>query len=340
MVKRESRTRVGTNKRKTRRNYFNYTIMLLVLTALVAGAFLLPQIIFRIQDDIVCGNVVLGQRESMDVEMMSTAYEKSLASRMANFAGGLAEKETYYMTAQELEITDEVSDYVYSDAGIYQNIAATFIEGGLLPYNIWEEDYAVSHWKQYVIYSDDYAAGVNVILWYIEMKDDNGSVLKILADAEDGTIYGLKMENGQEIWMDRYGDYLRRYLMYDSMLTELWTYFMVYYEALSAERINDFYVLMEMLGDMDINEYLERKEELATITDGSDMLWLYDLEPETAGYQVEEKNQITFYLPYGDTCLEVGIHVEEPEVQYDYNYIYPDLTVGIRQIYEMIPEFA
>ena len=61
----------------------------LVIAIVVIAALFLPQIIFRVQDDILCNDTVLGQKESMDVESLSTAYERSLTARMRNLAEGL-----------------------------------------------------------------------------------------------------------------------------------------------------------------------------------------------------------------------------------------------------------
>ncbi|WP_460602040.1 hypothetical protein, partial [Escherichia coli] len=70
-----------------------------------------------------------------------------------------------------------------------------FIYNNLIPIEVWENYYTITQWKQYVIYSDNYAKGVNFILWYIELEDLEGAKLKLLVDAEDNTLYGLKTEN-------------------------------------------------------------------------------------------------------------------------------------------------
>ena len=72
-------------------------MLYLVMISLLMGAFLLPQVIFRIQDRILCRDITLGKRESMDVEALSTSYEKSLAVRMTDFAEGLAGNDSFYV---------------------------------------------------------------------------------------------------------------------------------------------------------------------------------------------------------------------------------------------------
>ena len=68
----------------------------------------------------------------------------------------------------------------------------------MIPVMIWESYYSVVTWKQYVIYSDHFEEGVNFILWYIEMQDEDGGTLKLLTDAEDNTLYGIKTEGSSE----------------------------------------------------------------------------------------------------------------------------------------------
>ena len=68
-----------------------------MLGAVVLAALWIPQIIFGLQDGILCRDTTLGQKESMDVEALSTTYEKSLAQRLKSFAEGLGEGDSYYV---------------------------------------------------------------------------------------------------------------------------------------------------------------------------------------------------------------------------------------------------
>ena len=186
--------RRGLNRRRQVRYY---AAIFSVLALLIAAAFFAPQILFQVQDAILCRDTVLTQQESLNVDTLSTTYEKSLEKRMQNFAEGLGEGDTFYTTSQSLALTSEVREYVYSDRGLFSNVVNEFAENGLLPWYIWEGDYTILRWKQYVIYSDDFAKGVNFILWYVEMQDPNGVIVKLLADAEDGTIYAIRTESNR-----------------------------------------------------------------------------------------------------------------------------------------------
>lgn len=309
----------------------------LVLISLFVAAFLMPQVIFRIQDRILCKDVTLGQRERMDVEALSTSYEKSLAARMRGFAEGLAENDSFYVTSQELEISREVTDFLYSESGLNQDMVIAFMEGGLLPYEIWKGDYEIQQWKRYVIYSDDYAKGVNYILWYIELQDSDGSVFKMLADAEDGTVYGIRTENSRKsLKWGEHMDYLREFWRYEYVLTQLWGFYAVYYEAISQDTLDILYTWIEEYGWTDINEFLDEEVRAA----GESKTEIFGVSLENGGYEIDAKNRIRFRIPYHNTWLEILMDVDDPEVQSSYRYRYPDLTIGVRQIYEMIPEFA
>lgn len=311
-------------------------ILYLVMLSLLLGAFLLPQVVFRIQDRILCRDITLGQRESMDVEALSISYEKSLAVRMTNFAEGLEGNDKFYVTSQELEISREITDFLHSESVLSQNMIIALVEGGMLPYEIWNDDFEITQWKRYVIYSDDYAKGVNYILWYIEMQASDGSVFKLLVDAEDATIYGLRTENIYRLLTDGEQDYLLENLTDSYVMTQLWGFFTLYYEAMSEDSINLLYNRMGEGGWLDINHFLDEEVRAA----GGNGAEIFGVSLENAGYEIDAQNRSCFRVPYNNTFLEVLMKVEGPEVQSSYRYRYRDLTMGVRQICEMIPEFA
>lgn len=318
-----------------RQRLSRYGAEALVIGTVVMAALFLPQFIFWVEDNILCGDTTLGRRESMDVESLSTAYESSLTVRMQNFAQGLAESKKYYVTSQELTVNNELTDYLYSDRGLYQNFIQEFAYY-LMPFEIWEDYYSVVSWKQYVIYSDNFEEGVNFILWYIEMQDGDGGVLKLLADAEDGTFYGIKTEDSSLAGSDyRYKEYMEL-LRYGDGAVEAWTYFAMYYEAVPDD-MEDILLWGEKMGidvrtveaeqgsyDAEISVYNEEEARREIL--------------KAFSYQNETENRVRFLIPYGDAELDAVLYIEEQER--NRFYLFPNVTVGIRQIYEMIPEFA
>ena len=312
-----------------------YVTESLVIATVVMAALFLPQLIFRVEDNILCNDTTLGQRESMDVESLSTTYERSLAARMQNYAQGLKVNKKYYVTSQNLTVSDELTDYLYSDKGLYQSFIQEFAYY-LIPFEIWEDYYSVASWKQYVIYSDDFEEGVNFILWYIEMQDKDGGMFKLLTDAEDGTIYGIKTEDSSLPGSERNYKEFMEMLRYGDGTLEAWTYFAVYYDAISDD-MEDSILLAENMGiDVQVNDSDSGSYETE--------ISVYDEEAlrrrllNTVSYQNETENAIRFLIPYGDAELDTVLAIEEQEKSKF--YLFPDITVGIRQIYEMIPEFA
>lgn len=337
-----------------------YATILFVITGLVVLAFFTPQFIFQVQDAVLCKDTVLSRQESMNVEALSTTYEQSLAVRMLNFAEGLAEDDTFYVTCQNLTVSDEVDNYLYSQEGLYSETISSFINGNMLPVGLWEMEFAVTQWKRYVIYSDNFTKGVNFILWYIEMENPEGIFFKMLVDAEDKTIYAIKTEGNEahageyEKW-ENY-DYLDRILWSDGAAMDLWGYFAMYYEALSDEEKKLFYTLEEQFGyeidDMNANGFergdaaaaMEAEmgemetymEEMGTYMEDVDK---WSVLQQKIQYYMDDNERIVFRMPYGDTWLDTVIDMPAMAMP-TYVYVYPNATIGVRQIYEMIPEFS
>ena len=85
-------TRRGSGNKNipVKRNPFLFILEIFGLCILLLTVSYAPQLIFAVQDGILWGQPSLSQRESMDVETLSTTYESSLARRMMNYAEGLA----------------------------------------------------------------------------------------------------------------------------------------------------------------------------------------------------------------------------------------------------------
>ena len=342
-----------------------YAVIFSTLALLVTAAFFAPQILFQVQDAILCKDTVLTQQESLNVEALSTTYEKSLRTRMQHYAEGLSENRTFYTTSQNLTVTSEVREYIYSDKGLFSQQVSSFAEQNMLPWYIWEQDYTILRWKQYVIYSDDFSEGVNFILWYVEMQDQNGYVVKLLSDAEDGTIYALKTEgksytisDGHESQATEVGvvvdgtRYIDELFWNDHAATQIWGMLAYNYDCLDDSEIKDFHILVGEYGwtggYMSSDGYDERyvydeADRKRKDIINSDILARYEAGstfPEKVRYYMEDDNKVIFQLPYGEARLDVMLEISVDEDSRSYIYNYPDMKIGIRQIYEMIPEFA
>lgn len=340
-MKKTRKGRIKQGKKSAgRQAVFPYMAELLVIALVVAAAFFSPKIIFRVQDRLLWGDPTLGQRENINVDSLSTTYEVSLGKRMQKYAEGLAGHQKFYLTSQELEADDTLEKFLYSEKGLYSDIILFLVNYELIPTEVWDigYSYSVTQWKQYVIYNDNYEEGVNFILWYIEMQDTDGGILRMLVDAEDSTLYGLKTE-GSSLPGGRFGyDILPEIIRYDGNVFETWSSLAVYYGAL--DETDSAITVAEKMG-ISAETDNEVHDKSGLTTEELQALQAEELRRKienSFGYQLETGERICFNLPYGEDYLDAIVEIKDQEME---RYLlYPDLTVGIRQIYQMIPEFA
>ena len=192
--------------------------------------------------------------------------------------------------------------------------------------------FMVQQRKQYVIYSDDYAQGVNFIIWYLELVGPSGTGLEILMDAETSTIYGIKTErNGlltqQEtdkwmhyIWGGSLGDHLLSAGL--ETINHLWIYLAMEFEAVSMSEIEAIYTFAEKNSTDSNIELQERIRQLAILSEGE---W-------------QDDNSLIFTLPYEEyfQTLKLQLTQEDPWPTYRYH----DVFYGIESICRMTPEFT
>lgn len=378
------KTGSGGMKKREKKNHNEKTAALYygmgvsVLVFLIGAALLAPKAAFDIQDRVRCADVVLGELESMDIISFNTGYDTDLYSRLFQFADGLNKGQEYYVAAQELEITSELTDILYSEQGLYQYSfmiwldESSFISEEMLYYN-------VTQWKQYVIYGDDFSDGVNFILWYIELADDLGKpVLKLLTDAETGDIYAIGTLREESSL--NYGELLENVevltLADVSGITDIaWLTLAYYYGGLGS---SELFRIIEEYGYVSLTE---------TNTAFYDEQWGYEIsvdrEPEamaeagTNSYSFEESytndtdanieilsalgkiswkvsedgNCLDFLFPYSrdggmdadaELCFRMKADgVLEVNTKEDIVYLWPgNFTMGFTEIYERIPEFV
>lgn len=336
-----------------------YIAALFVIAVVVMAAFFTPQIMFWIQDGVLHRRTELGRQDPMDVEALSSGYEKNTYQRMLNFAEGLALGDSFYVTFKNLAVNGdsaELEEYLRSGY-LYEGIPNYMAALDLVPLYVFEYGYTLSQWKQYVVYSDNYAKGVNFILWYIELVYSDGIKLKLLTDAQTGTLYALKTQDCQ--WAESsYPGAKYKELLERGGLIELWLLCGAQFGVFSTDeqlkdlaagmaetesdmertdRVDDFqkyfYGIWNLHGNTDVIVHgqpsLEEKSYAAIMEYIKDKVdW--DLENRFARLR----------LPYKTASLEVFVELGEMESEEKgMSYMYPDFTIGVRQLYEMIPEF-
>ena len=303
-----------------------YIVSGLGVTVLLFCAFYLPQLLFQARDNALCSDTVLSERENVDV-LIGDSYEPSLHNRMYNFAEGLARGVSYYVSEQDMEVDEELYERLN---GLGLEPIAMLMDFRLIN-SSFTDYFMVQQRKQYVIYSDDYAQGVNFIIWYLELIGPSGAVLEILMDAETSTIYGIKTDRNnllteQEInsWMYYvWGGSLGDHLLSSGLesVSQLWIYLAMEFEAVSMSEIEAIYTFGEKNSTDSNIELQERIRKLAILSEGE---W-------------QDDNSLIFTLPYEERfqTLKLQLIQEDPWPTYRYH----DVFYGIESICRMIPEF-
>ncbi len=352
-----------------------YIVSVSALIALVGVAFFSPGWVFGLQDGRQCRDTVLEERENTDVAVLSTNYETSFYQRMVNFAENRTESANFYVASEELTDYQKLDAFLKSDHGIYRDNILTLVDMGLLSEAYFSCE--VKDWKQYVIYSDDYAKGVNFILWYIELEStkEEGAAYKFLVEANTGEVYGIHADWGA-MWSDRhnkaYGDYnlsLNRFLglsTYEDYLHS-WETTAYFFSGITETNFYDWYsyylyergfmevIIHEETDKGDANYDLDFVESTSTSKS-----YLLNTEWEEAEMTADELqwveqwgdflqknpplfrssndgNRLEGTFPYGDSSLIFRIEIAE---SVPYPWKLQDITVGFPAVYELIPEFV
>lgn len=338
-----------------------YAAGILGLAALVVCAFYLPSIVFDFQDRRLSQETMLERQETVDATMLvSSAYEFSLYNRMTQFAEGLDNGNTYYVSELDLEVTEEKEEQLKSivDDLIESEFIMAMDQVGLIT-TVLYRDFVVAKWKQYVIYSDDYAQGVNFNIWYLELADrdvyenvmaaeigidtssdadspDNpdNRRLAFLVDAETYTIYGVRtfpaIKMSEEArFQNAFTGSLWNYCLRAYVNPELWWYiFCYYYQALSEEQIAEY---IETVYASESYSYMETEKDIIAYRNGRDIL------PDNMGWAYLDENHFTLMIPYEASHLDFSARLIPDES--GSLYWFPEVMFGIEPICRLIPEF-
>lgn len=368
--------RIRENKRESeygrrRHRILVYSLGTLGLVLLITAAFFGPQIVFAMQDDIRCSAVVSMSPEAVDITSFNTGYETDLYKRLERFAKGLAEGREYYVTVQDMELTTEIADWMVSEQGFYQEGFQVLCWNlRLIPDEVF--GYNLISWKRCVIYGDDFAGGVNFILWYIELGNNDEPAVRLLVDGETGEIYGIRTnfdayfnayfpdEGGVAQAWDTLADFYDIYI-YNEEVWELNVMLGDVYGGLeTVDMLNwlvsmgcDFYpvddgtVYVEIPAD---SEILRQERGYMEVNAGKqpDYDWMnrYSVEEiqnfmQKLQWRVSEDGKcLDFNFPYNEGSLDFCIRLDgkiRGSKKWEKRFL--DMTCGFPEIYERIPVF-
>lgn len=332
----------GEKNRRKNRSSKIYAVGAVVLAALIFAAFFAPQLIFHIQDNLLCRENRFDIQEEQDITLLSTSYETSLYNRLLRFAEDEQTGAQMYVTARELTPNQELEEFLHSDIGLQQDVIWLLADSGMIPYELLEENqYRATEWKQYVIYSEDYNRGVNFIIWYVRLESTNGFVYRLLLDAQTGSVYGIQSDNSA--WLAQQGNIkVEEHITLSEFLgisiesetdgMDAWTSLAYYFGGFQEK---EYFVteMEERYENLAIDGYLKEP-----YLDKTDILW----SKEYVSKRVTD-NEVwySFTFPYGEYSLDFRIRQDSDVffVEKYYNVVV-DMTIGFPDIYELIPEFG
>lgn len=361
-------------KKNLNKRTLQYGAGLLTFVLLIVSALWLPQVFFEVSDALRYGEVSLMEQEDPDVLTLTNGYEESLYRRLKSFAEGRAGQRQYYYNKQPKEVTEEIREFLFESElrfhayGIYEDmIMRMFTESlGYSP-EVFAKKTSLDlyQWDQYVVFSDDYAQGVNFILWCFSLKNSLGDNLTILMDAHDYTVYALNMTCGKER-SALYGNTLKiigteyfeqnaamKNIAYsdkslltqvDTWLTQVdtWMTLNVYYEIFEADELERCFSDIEKIRE----EWYNQPARIAGVL------------RDSAGNDVEIYLDAGSSVPYGadgegwygrgaDGILYYSLPFQESKMIFDmygFEEVYDtsqtiSATMGIYEIYRSFPEF-
>ena len=306
------------------------------LVLLLIFSFFVPQLIFSLRDSYLCRDIVHEEQEDTGLTLMGAAYELSLEQRLINFVEGQERGRNFYVSAQEMEVTEELYQQLKGAAGIlYQQIILrAMMEIGMVSYIFLGDDtFTINSWKQYVIYSDEYTEGVNFIIWYLDLEADDGKRLELLIDAEDATLYALYAERNILLTMTQAMQWDISSILGILNLDELWYFSNYYYQSISREKWTSEGSYRSKDGQLHLN--------IDSTSDG--IVTLEMLEAAWANGEAissPDLKTIILHLLFSKQNLDFSFRLFHDQIQDDESNLYPEFYMGIDSISELIPEFA
>lgn len=306
------------------------------LVLLILFSFYVPQLIFNLRDSYLCRDIVHEKQDDADVTLMSAAYEPSLEQRLKNFVEGQERGRNFYVSAQEMEVTDELYQQLRGAASILyqQTILRAMVEMGVISYVFLLDDtYTVNCWKQYVIYSDEDTESVNFIIWYLDLMADDGKRLELLIDAEDTAIYAFYAEQNILLTKSQSAKWEVTDVLRGVPLDELWYFLNYYYQSISRKEWYNEALYHSQNGQLHL--------DIDTVPDGTVTLEM--LESAWANGEAissPDAKTLILHLLFSKQNLDLSLRLFRNTSQNNSSYLYPDFYMGIDSISELIPEFA
>lgn len=324
-----------------------------IFLSLLLAALFVPQGIFALQDALRYREYGFGTASEQNITLLQDSYETSLYRRLERFAQEKSDGVPMYVTEQDLEPGEELEAVLKSDKGLYQNGILLWVDAEYLPADMVLGEFngkMVTAWKQYVIYSENFAKGVNFIIWYIEMENPAGCVVKLLLDAQTGDVYGIRTdcsrqrENageevpGQDVLLD---------MATEEEMNTFWAILCYLYGGVAGEgstadtREKKLITSVAELSGLAGYEVADSEMYSVIISDAAAAVteeeWGLDKVAECSAS--EDGTEWTGKFHYGENRLDFTVKFEGSYSKKFYEVLW-DGVLGFPDIMELVPEFG
>lgn len=314
-----SKKRMKRIKEKKRIKYA-YGLYIIGLVLLIVIALFLPQIIFALQDNYRMTGTETEARSSLDISQLNASYELQTNARIKYFLNMNRKNVTSieYKFAEESEMA-ELLEGIFS-----QEWFAPFYEYGLIPrlhYEVFLDDTSMvrlQDCKKYIVSGNDYHEGIALMMWYFDLYlSASDTRVQLLADTETNTIYYVKLtrENHEVEAYDSESSQVVTYVKSNKEKTTEWDYLTSFF----AYYISFYDSYYETDGTISYEFY-----DINDINNGN--TWFYESS------QNGDRFELSLALPYGELSMNFIVYVTSNI------YYYPDITIGLAPIGELIPE--
>ncbi len=324
------------------------------LAVLIFAAFMLPRLLFAVQDRERMGEVGQGSRLGINFAALEENYEASRISRLGRYAQGRESGKDYYVSEVAFELSfeeqAEILEKAYVQAPIWlmENVQAALGRRffGAMGRDSWVE---ISDWKKYVVYD---AENVSFICWYADVLLDSGESIRMLLDAEDGSFYYMQVRRAKQDDKDKKAA---------SMAAAKGVDFFVDYENLSVVWVLCAQYYSDVLDHLGIEAEDEAQGAGAVMDEygenanavryayaweaAFDRLYKeaekrgldpYELLFELAGEEMSvTDSEFSFPLHYGEETLEFEVFFGEEFLSEEMPLVF---SIGIPAVGELIPE--
>lgn len=172
-----------------------YKLYVGFLVLFVVIALLLPQFVFKVQDSYWMTRTQVDARSNVDISQLHSFYEEQMYDRMSNFASMNVNSLT--VTAIEHDIEEE-EFWEILERIFYQDWMTLVLINTLSAYEpygtFWKDSLEIQNCRKYIVYGDDFEAGVALMMWYFDIYIiDEDIRIRLLADTETDSMYYIKI---------------------------------------------------------------------------------------------------------------------------------------------------